>query len=191
MKIGLYFGSFNPIHHGHLIIANYVLQNSNLNQIWFIISPQNPLKPSGSLLNEYDRLYLVQCAIEGEINLRAKDTEFKLPKPSFTVNTLANLHELYPSCQFSIVMGSDSYSNLYRWKNYEFILKNYPIYVYKRPGHDLNQTANVNELTIIMDAPLLQISATYIRQTIKRGKSVRYLVPEKVLEEIERNGYYK
>lgn len=189
MKIGLYFGSFNPIHHGHLIIANYVLQNSDLSQIWFIVSPQNPLKSSGSLLNEYHRLYLVQCAIEGEINLRAKDIEFRLPKPSYTVNTLAYLNEMYPSYLFSIIMGSDSYSNLSRWKNYEFIVKNYPIYIYKRAGQDLNP--NVYAHTIILDAPLLQISATYIRETIKRGKSIRYLVPEKVLEEIAKNGYYK
>ena len=191
MKIGLYFGSFNPIHHGHLIIATYVLQNSDLNQIRFIISPQNPLKASVSLLNEYHRLYLVQCAIEGEINLRAKDIEFKLPKPSYTVNTLAYLHELYPSYRFCIIMGSDSYSNISRWKNYEFIMKNYPIYVYGRPGHDMNQATNTNPHVIFLNAPLLQISATYIREAIKRGKSIRYLVPEKVLEEIEQNGYYK
>jgi nicotinate-nucleotide adenylyltransferase len=191
MKIGLYFGSFNPIHHGHLIIANYVLQNSDLYQVWFIISPQNPLKPSASLLNEYHRLYLVQCAIEGEKGLRAKDIEFKLPKPSYTVNTLAYLQEQHPSYQFSIIMGSDSFSNLSRWKNYEFIVKNYPLYIYRRPGFEINTATNGNAHTIIMDAPLLQISATYIRENVKKGKSIRFLVPEKVREEIEQNGYYK
>jgi nicotinate-nucleotide adenylyltransferase len=191
MKVGLYFGSFNPIHHGHLIIANYVLQHSDLNEIWFIVSPQNPLKPFGSLLNEYHRLYLVQCAIEGEKRLRALDIEFKLPKPSYTANTLAYLQEKYPLYHFSIIMGSDSFSNLSRWKNCGFIMKNYSIYVYKRAGHEIKPTTNGNGHTIIMDAPLLQISATYIRENIKAGKSIRFLVPEKVREEIEQNGYYK
>ncbi len=191
MKIGLYFGSFNPIHNGHLIIANYVLQESDIDQVWFIVSPQNPLKSSKSLLNEYHRLYLVQCAIEGEKNLRAMDIEFKLPKPSYTADTLAYLKEKYPSYQFSIIMGSDSFSNLHRWKNYEFILRNYQIYVYKRMGEDIKKQANANAHTIIMEAPLLQISATHIRENIKQGKSIRYLVPEAVREEIEKNGYYK
>ncbi|HVM87387.1 MAG TPA: nicotinate (nicotinamide) nucleotide adenylyltransferase [Puia sp.] len=191
MKVGLYFGSFNPIHHGHLIIAKYVLQNSDLDQIWFIISPQNPLKSSGSLLNEYHRLYLVKCAIEGENNLRAKDIEFRLPKPSYTVNTLAYLQEKHPGFEFSIIMGSDSYLNIGKWKNAEFILKNYKIYVYKRSGDEEQAVNNGNVHAVFLNAPLLQISATYIRENIKTGKSIRYLVPEKVREEIERNGYYK
>jgi nicotinate-nucleotide adenylyltransferase len=191
MRIGLYFGSFNPIHHGHLIIANYVLQNSDINQIWFIVSPQNPLKPSGSLLNEYHRLYLVQCAIEGENNFRAMDIEFKLPKPSYTANTLIHLQEKYPSHLFSIILGSDSYSNIHRWKNPEFILKNYQIYVYKRDRDEIKPNPNGEAHVTILDAPLLQISATYIRENIKNGKSIRYLVPENVREEIEKNGYYK
>ncbi len=191
MKIGLYFGSFNPIHHGHLIIANYVLQHTDLDQIWFVISPQNPLKPSGSLLNEYHRLFLVQCAIEGENNLRAIDIEFKLPKPSYTADTLAYLQEKYPSYQFSIIMGSDSFSNIQRWKNYTYILKHFPIYVYKRAGEEIDRKISGDAKLIELDAPLLQISATYIRENIKKGKSIRFLVPEKVREEIERNGYYK
>ncbi|HXB45963.1 MAG TPA: nicotinate (nicotinamide) nucleotide adenylyltransferase [Puia sp.] len=191
MKIGLYFGSFNPIHHGHLIIANYVLQYADVDQVWFIVSPQNPLKSSNSLLNEYHRLYLVQCAIEGEKNLRAKDTEFKLPKPSYTVDTLTYLQEQYPSYQFSVIMGSDSFSNLSRWKNYAFIVKHYPIYVYRRTGHEIHPDATLTARPIIMDAPLIEISATHIRENIKSGKSIRYLVPEKVREEIEQNGYYK
>jgi nicotinate-nucleotide adenylyltransferase len=191
MKIGLYFGSFNPIHHGHLIIANYVLQHADVDQVWFIVSPQNPLKSSNTLLNEYHRLYLVQCAIEGEKNLRAKDTEFKLPKPSYTVNTLTYLQEQYPSYQFSVIMGSDSFSNLSRWKNYAFIVKHYPIYVYRRTGHEIRPDATLTARPIIMDAPLIEISATHIRENIKSGNSIRYLVPEKVREEIEQNGYYK
>ncbi|MBS1948869.1 MAG: nicotinate-nucleotide adenylyltransferase [Bacteroidetes bacterium] len=191
MKIGLYFGSFNPIHHGHLIIANYVLQHSDLNQVWFVVSPQNPLKPSGSLLNEYHRLYLVQCAVEGENNLRAMDIEFRLPKPSYTVNTLAYLQEKYPLNEFSIIMGSDSFSNIHRWKNHQFILSNYKIYVYKRAGNEPLSLINGDAHVIILDAPLLQISATYIRENIKKGNSIRYLVPENVREEIEKNRYYQ
>ena len=191
MKIGLYFGSFNPVHHGHLIIANYVLQNTDINQLWFIVSPQNPLKPSSSLLNEYHRLYLVQCAIEGEKNMRASDIEFKLPRPSYTANTLVYLQEKYPQYIFSIIMGSDSFSNLRRWKNHRYILENYQIYVYRRSQDDMKESSNDHGHTIILNAPLLEISATHIRENIREGKSIRYLVPENVREEIERNGYYK
>jgi nicotinate-nucleotide adenylyltransferase len=191
MKIGLYFGSFNPIHHGHLIIANYALQHSDLDQVWFIVSPQNPFKESASLLNEYHRLYLVQIAIEGEKGLRAMDIEFRLPKPSYTANTLIYLQEKYPDFQFSLIMGSDSYRNLPKWKNAEYIIKNYPIYVYRRAGEEIVTATNGDATTKIMEAPLLQISATYIRENVKSGRSIRFLVPEKVSEEIERNGYYK
>jgi nicotinate-nucleotide adenylyltransferase len=190
MKIGLYFGSFNPIHHGHLIIANHIVQNTDIEQGWFIVSPQNPLKSSAGLLNEYHRLYLIKIAIEGEKNLRALDIEFGLPKPSYTSNTLAHLHEKYPENEFSIIMGSDSFQNITRWKNYEFILKNYPVYIYKRPDHEITQS--FPEASIIhVHAPLLEISATHIRESIKNGRSIRYLVPEKVQEEIEKGHYYK
>jgi nicotinate-nucleotide adenylyltransferase len=189
MNIGLYFGSFNPIHHGHLIIANHILNNAALDQVWFIVSPQNPLKPSSGLLNEYHRLFLVQLSVENEPGLKASDIEFRLPKPSYTVDTLAYLKEKYPQHQFSVIMGSDSFQNLARWKNYEHILQHYPVYVYRRPGFEAgNQTGGK---IVVVDAPLLEISATHIRKAIKDGKSIRYLVPEKVLEEIERNGYYR
>ncbi|THU41937.1 nicotinate-nucleotide adenylyltransferase [Niastella caeni] len=190
MKVGLYFGSFNPIHHGHLIIANYMLQNSDLDQIWLVVSPQNPFKQSGSLLNSYHRLYLVQLAIETEPKLKASDIEFRLPQPSYTVNTLAYLQEKYPMHQFAIIMGSDSFENLSKWKNYEFILQHCPIYVYRRPGHEVINNFKQGNI-IVMDAPLLQISATLIRNNIKQGKSIRYLIPDKVIEEIERNGFYR
>ena len=189
METGLYFGSFNPIHHGHLIIANYMLQHSNLQQVWFVVSPQNPLKPSAGLLNEYHRLFLVNLAIEGERNLKASDIEFRLPKPSYTVDTLAYLQEKYPTHQFSIIMGSDSYKNLPRWKNHEVLLKNHQVYVYTRPGHVV-QNIFPGKGTTIMKAPLLEISATYIRETVKKGNSIKFLVPDKVMEEIERNKYY-
>jgi len=191
MEVGLYFGSFNPIHHGHLIIANYLLENTELNQLWFVVSPQNPLKPSASLLNEYHRLYLVQAAIEGENRLKASDIEFKLPKPSYTVDTLAYLQEKYPSYQFSVVMGGDSFQNLSKWKNYNWLLQHFPVYVYKRPGHEALPFFQEAKKVTLLDAPLLQISATHIRKSVKEGKSIRYLVPEAVREEIERNGYYR
>jgi nicotinate-nucleotide adenylyltransferase len=191
MQVGLYFGSFNPIHHGHLIIANYLLENTDLDQIWFVVSPQNPLKPSASLLNEYHRLFLVQAAIEGENRLKASDIEFKLPKPSYTVDTLAYLQEKYPSYQFSIVMGSDSFQNLPKWKNYNWLLQHFPIYVYKRPAHETLPSFPGAKKIIVLEAPLLPISATHIRKSVKEGKSIRYLVPEAVREEIERNGYYR
>jgi len=191
MQIGLYFGSFNPIHHGHLIIANYLLENTDLDQLWFVVSPQNPLKPSSSLLNEYHRLFLVQTAIEGENRLKASDIEFKLPKPSYTVDTLTYLQEKYPSHQFSVVMGSDSFQNLPKWKNYNWLLQHFPIYVYKRPGHEVLPSFPGAKKIIVLDAPLLPISATHIRKNVKEGKSIRYLVPDTVREEIQRNGYYR
>jgi nicotinate-nucleotide adenylyltransferase len=189
MKIGLYFGSFNPIHHGHLIVATYIQQNSDLDKVWFVISPQNPLKPASGLLNEYDRLFLVQVSIEGESKLRASDIEFKLPKPSYTADTLAYLNEKYPADDFAIIMGSDSFQNLPKWKNYNYILQNYPFYIYKRAGYEtipVYPGAIVN----VLDAPLLPISATHIRETIREGKSIRYLVTEAAREEIEKNRYF-
>ena len=190
MKIGLYFGSFNPIHHGHLLIASYILQHTELKQVWFVVSPQNPLKPAASLLNEYHRLYLVQLAIEGENNFKASDIEFKLPKPSYTVDTLTYLQEKYPTNEFAIIMGSDSFQNLPKWKNYNWLLQHYPIYVYKRPEHE-HLLAYPNAKGVhVLNAPLLPISSTEIRKDIKAGKSIRYLVPETVRTEIERNGYY-
>lgn len=190
MKVGLYFGSFNPIHNGHLIIANYIVQNTPLEQVWFVISPQNPLKKSSTLLNEYHRLYLVQVSIEDEPALKASDIEFRLPKPSYTINTLTYLAEKFPSHEFSIIMGSDSYQNLPEWKNYQQLLSTYPIYVYERPGF---KPENKYEKAIVnfVKAPLLEISSTYIRNIIKEGKSIRYLVPDKVRLEIEQNAYYR
>ena len=189
MQIGLYFGSFNPIHHGHLIIANYVLNSTNLDQVWFVVSPQNPFKHSTGLLNEYQRLHLVRIAIEGENNLKASDIEFYLPRPSYTIDTLTYIEEKYPSNKFSIIMGSDSYQNLPKWTTAEIIMQRYPIYVYKRAGFEIVGPAD--PLLTIIDAPLLQISATHIRELVKQKKSIRYLVPDIVKEEIERNNYYR
>ncbi len=189
MNIGLYFGSFNPVHTGHLIIASHIVNNYPLNEVWFVISPHNPFKKEYSLLNEHHRLYLVQQAIEGETKLRASSVEFNLPKPSYTINTLAYLKEKYPSYTFSIIMGSDSFSNLERWKNGDIIARDHPIIIYKRPGFEINNPLNAT--ITIADAPLLDISSTHIRKSVKEGRSIRYLVPDAVKEEIERNGYYR
>jgi nicotinate-nucleotide adenylyltransferase len=190
MNVGLYFGSFNPIHVGHLIIANFMVQNTGMNQVWFVVSPQNPLKRSASLLNEYHRLYLVQVSIEDEPSLKATDIEFRLPKPSYTIDTLTYLSEKFPQHKFSIIMGSDSYQNLQAWKNYEQLIKNYPIFVYHRPGFAVDKNYEGGFFNFVK-APLLEISSTYIRKIINEGKSIRYLVTEKVRDEIERNGYYR
>ena len=188
MNIGLYFGSFNPIHAGHLIIANHMLNETPMQKLWFVVSPQNPFKTEAALLNEYHRLHLIRLATQEDARIRVSDVEFALPKPSFTSVTLSYLQEKHPSDQFSIIMGSDSYQNLPKWKNVDFIVKNYPIYIYKRPGFDV--TGNLNSNATVVDAPLLDISATGIRQMIKKGKSVRYLLPDIVREEIEKGRYY-
>jgi nicotinate-nucleotide adenylyltransferase len=189
MKIGLYFGSFNPVHVGHLIIANHILNETDIEKIWFVVSPQNPFKTENSLLNEYHRLHLVKTATENDIRIKASDIEFNLPKPSYTINTLAYLGEKYPENEFCIIMGSDSFQNLHKWKNYEVIAKNYRIYIYLRPGFEADN--KINAKIHIVDAPLLQLSATQVRKYAKEGKSIRYLVPENVREEIEKGGYYK
>ncbi len=189
MKIGLYFGSFNPIHTGHCIIANHVISNTLLEQLWFVVSPQNPLKAIASLLNEYHRLHLVQLAIEGEPLLRASDIEFQLPRPSYTIDTLTYLEEKYPAHSFAVILGSDSFQNLKKWKNYNLLIQRYDMYVYLRPGFEI-EIAPYKNIKII-DAPLLQISSTHIRESIQKKKSIRYLVPDKVKEEIEKYGYYK
>jgi nicotinate-nucleotide adenylyltransferase len=190
MKIGLYFGSFNPIHIGHLIIANHVANFTDVDQVWFVISPQNPLKQSSELLNEYHRLHLVQKAIEDNPKLKASNVEFKLSKPSYTIDTLTHLSAKYPNHQFSVIMGSDSFTNLSKWKNYQTILKNYTLIIYKRPLFEVDNSKLNGNITIL-DAPLLEISASSIRRNIKLGKSIQYLVAEDVNKEIKDNGYYK
>jgi nicotinate-nucleotide adenylyltransferase len=189
MKIGLYFGSFNPIHIGHLIIANHIINVTPYQKIWFVVSPQNPLKESKSLLNEYERLHLVQIAVEDDNNLKACDIEFKLPKPSYTISTLTYLKNDFPNNEFAIIMGSDSFQNFQKWRNYDQLIKDNIIIVYQRQGFSIKQEFE-NQL-VIQNAPLIEISATTIRNLIKYGKSIRYLVPDKVREEIGRGRYYK
>lgn len=189
MFIGLYFGSFNPIHMGHLIIANHIINNTSLDQVWFVVSPQNPFKQSTSLLNEYHRLHMVNIAIDGENKLKASSVEFKLPKPSYTIDTLTYLQEKHPENEFSIIMGSDGFKNLNKWKNYLTLIKNYSFYIYKRPGFEIEE--NFGAALNILEAPLLDISSTAIRNLIAEKKSIRFLVPDIVKEEIERNAYYR
>lgn len=191
MKIGLYFGSFNPIHLGHLIVANQALSQSDLQQIWFVVSPQNPFKQEHSLLNEYHRLHLVQLAVEDNPQFRASDMEFKLPKPSYTADTLVYLAEKYPAHEFTLLMGSDGFQNLPKWKNAQWLMENHSIMVYQRPGFPLPENAGkLHKKLVVLDAPFLSISATFIRQNIQAGKSIRYLLPDAVREYIEANRYY-
>jgi nicotinate-nucleotide adenylyltransferase len=189
MNIGLFFGSFNPVHIGHLIIANYILNETELEKIWFVVSPLNPFKKDSFLLNEYHRLKLIKDAVKGDERIIATDIEFQLPKPSFTINTLVWLRENYPNDKFSIIMGSDSFQNIHKWKNFEAIIGNYKILIYRRPGFEIGN--KVNAEMEVLNAPLLGISSTEIRELIKKGKSICYLVPEKVRQEIEKNQYYK
>lgn len=189
MKIGLYFGSFNPVHIGHLIIASHVLNETDLQKVWFVISPQNPFKKSSTLLNEFDRLHLVQKAIEDDHRFKAIDIEFSLPKPSYTSATLAYMNEKYPDHEFQIIMGSDSFQNLNNWKNPAFIINHYKLIVYERPGFTVAGTKDMN--VQILKAPMLEISATHIRTLIQSGKSIKYLVPEKVEQEITANRLFK
>ncbi len=189
MNIGLYFGSFNPIHIGHLIIAKHIINEDLLDEIWFVVSPQNPFKNSSVLLNEQHRLNLVKTAIDAEPKLKASNIEFKLPRPSYTIDTLTYLVEKYPKNTFTIVMGSDGFQNINKWKNATELIKNFKILVYNRPGFLISETHNAD--FSIIDAPLLEISSTHIRKLIKEKKSIRYLVTDNVKEEIEINQYYQ
>lgn len=189
MLTGLFFGSFNPVHVGHMIIANHMVECTSMDQVWMVVSPHNPHKDKKSLANDYVRLDLVNLAIGDNPNLRASDIEFALPKPSYTVDTLAYLTEKYPKRKFALIMGGDNLASLKKWKNYEVLLGNYQIFVYDRPGYDLGELASHSSVTVV-EAPLLSISASFIRNTIKDGRSCRYLVPEKVFDYIETSRLY-
>jgi len=189
-KVGLYFGSFNPIHHGHLMIASYMAEFSDLKEIWFVISPQNPLKEKTSLLTDYHRLALVNVAIENDVRFKSCDIEFKLPQPSFTIDTLTYLHDKYPQKEFALIMGADNLENIHKWKNYESILSFYPIYVYPRPDTDGGQFKN-HKMVQWVNAPLLEISSSFIRSSIKQKNDMRYFLPEKVNQYILEMHFYE
>ncbi len=188
-KIGLFFGSFNPIHIGHLIIANYMATHTDLDEVWFVVSPQNPFKKKESLGNVYDRLEMVNLAIEPAEKLRSSTIEFNLPQPSYTVDTLIHLRERYPDKDFVLIMGSDNLQSFHKWKNHEIILRDYRIYVYPRPGHQGYPLEKHPSVTVT-DTPLMELSATFIRQSVKDGKSIRYFVPDSVLTFIDSKGLY-
>ncbi|AYB31031.1 MULTISPECIES: nicotinate (nicotinamide) nucleotide adenylyltransferase [Chryseolinea] len=189
-KIGLFFGSFNPIHMGHLIIANLMAETSDLKKVWFVVSPQNPLKPAKGLLHEFDRYDMVRAAIFDNYKLEASDVEFHLPKPSYTIHTLVHLKEKHPDKEFRIILGEDNLESFTRWKNYQQILDYYGLYVYPRPHTQLSELRTHPNVTMI-DAPTLDISATFIRNCIRKKQSVRYLVPDAVEEMIRVKGFYQ
>ncbi len=190
MKIGLFFGSFNPIHIGHLIIANYMANHTDLDEVWIVVSPHNPLKTKSDLINMYDRLEMSRLATEDGLNIRVSDVELKLPQPSYTIDTLTHLHEKYPHHQFSLIMGSDNLVSLKKWKNYELILRDYHIHVYPRPGFEGAELLGDAAVTVT-DTPLMELSATFIRNAVKEGKNVQYFVPDKVLKFIESKNLYR
>lgn len=189
MKVGLFFGSFNPVHIGHLIIANIMAETIDLDKVWLVVSPQNPLKPSKGLLHEFDRYDMARAAVYDHYKIEASDIEFNLPKPSYTIHTLVYLREKHPEKEFRVIMGEDNLSNFVKWKNYERILEDYGLYVYPRPGTQpskLKEHPNVK----MVEAPLLDISATFIRNCVRKRQSVRYLVPDAVEEMIRSRGFY-
>lgn len=188
-KIGLYFGSFNPIHNGHLILAEQIVENSDLDLIWFVVSPQNPFKDKGNLLDNRARYFLVQKAIENNDKFRACDIEFSLPTPSYTIDTLTYLQEKYPDKEFTIIMGEDNLKNFHKWKNHQAILDYYRIFVYPRPNCEDSDFLKLDNV-IKIKAPMIEISSSFIRNNIRNKKSIKYLVPEEVRLEIEKNTYF-
>jgi len=192
-KIGLFFGSFNPIHIGHLILANYILENNNLHEIWFVVSPQNPFKSSKNLLNEYNRLEMVDLALRSYPKMKAYDIEFSLPRPSYTIDTLTYLSEKFPNYKMCLIMGEDILDSIPKWKNYEILIKNYEIFVYPRIFHNRKreneyiQNTNIN----MINAPIIELSASQIRNMIKESKNIRPMLPPEVFEYIEGSNFYR
>lgn len=189
-KIGLFFGSFNPVHTGHMIIAEFMATQTDLAEVWMVVSPQNPLKNKSTLAPDYERLHMLYLAVGDNNKLRPVDIEFSMPKPSFTIDTLTYLGEKYPDKKFVLIMGGDNLSTLHKWKNYKLLLENYEIYLYNRPDHD------VSELTVkwnikSFNSPQMAISATYIRECLKERQSVKYLVPLSVEKYLVENMIYE
>ena len=188
-NIGLFFGSFNPIHVGHLIIANYMANHTDLDEVWLVVSPHNPLKEKSSLANQFDRLEMVEQALSAAENLRVSQVEFSLPQPSYTIDTLVHLQERNPEYRFTLIMGSDNLYSFHKWKNSDIILRDFRIAVYPRPGfleHELMQHPSVS----LTDTPLMELSSTFIRSAVREGRSIRFFVPDAVLEFIDKKGLY-
>ncbi|WP_452224856.1 nicotinate (nicotinamide) nucleotide adenylyltransferase [Lacinutrix chionoecetis] len=192
MNIGLYFGSFNPIHVGHLIIANQLVENSDLDQVWFVVTPHNPFKKKSSLLDNYQRLEMVHLATKDYSKLKESNIEFNLPQPNYTINTLTYLQEKYPAYQFSLIMGEDNLKSFHKWKNYELILENHNIYVYPRisEGQVASQFTEHKKIHRV-EAPIIEISSTLIRNGIKEGKNVKPLLPEHVWNYLDEMNFYR
>lgn len=192
-KIGLFFGSFNPIHIGHLILANYILENSDMDELWFVVSPQNPFKDKKSLLTDHNRLDMVQLAVKNYPKMRASNVEFSLPKPSYTIDTLTYLKEKYPNYSFALIMGEDNLDSLPKWKNAEKLISDYQIIVYPRTfeGEKKDSEYLQHENMSMINAPIIELSATEIRNMIKEGKNVRPMLPPEVFEYLDGSSFYK
>ncbi len=190
MKIGLFFGSFNPIHIGHLVLANYMLEFTELERIWFVITPHNPLKEKKTLLNDNHRLQMVRAALGDHTKMKASNIEFKLPQPSYTVNTLAHITEKFPGHEFSLIMGSDNLGSFQKWKNFEYILEHHKIYVYPRPGFE-GGNLKEHKSVVFTEAPMLEISSSFLREAIKNKKDVRYYFPESVWTYLKEMHFYE
>ncbi|SEF78778.1 nicotinate-nucleotide adenylyltransferase [Halpernia humi] len=191
-KIGLFFGSFNPIHIGHLILANYILENTDMDELWFVVSPQNPFKEKKSLLNDHNRLAMVRLAIKNYPQMRASNIEFSLPTPSYTIDTLIYLKEKYPKNSFSLIMGEDNLKSLHKWKNFELLIKNYQIIVYPRTSSEERPEITWNQENIHrISAPIIELSATEIRRMIRDKKNVRPMLPPEVFEYLDGSNFYR
>ena len=189
-KIGIYSGSFNPIHHGHVMLANYLVEFSDLDELWFVVTPQNPLKKTEDLLDDDERLKMVQLALGDDPRFIVSDIEMHLPTPSYTINTLTALSEQNPDCEFVFICGMDSLQNLKNWREYQKILDNYELLVFPREGYDGGELANYPSVTILK-TPILEISSTFIRQCIKEGRDVRHFMPEKAFLYMKENHFYE
>ena len=190
MKTGLYFGSFNPIHIGHMAIANFMIEFSDLEQLWFVVSPHNPLKEKKSLLKDYHRLEMVRLAVEDDDRFRASDIEFKLPTPSYTIDTLAYLEEKNPGREFQLVMGADGLRTFHKWKHADLIVEKYHRLIYPRPGMDPGAVSRNPNATVV-NAPLMEISSSFIRMAIREGKDVRHLVPAGAYQYMREMHFYE
>ncbi len=190
MKIGLFFGSFNPIHIGHLAIANFMAEYTDLEEIWFVVSPHNPLKNKASLLADYHRLELVELSIETYPQFKTSNIEFRLPQPSYTIDTLSYLREKHSKHQFSLIVGSDNLNSFTKWKNYELLLQNHELYVYPRPGFK-DEDVNLPGTIHIVPAPLMEVSSSFIRQAIKEKKEIPFFLPSPAYQYIKDMHFYE
>ncbi len=191
MKVGLYFGTFNPIHVGHLIIANHLAEFSDLDEVWLVVTPHNPHKQKSTLLNDYHRLEMVRLATEDFPKLKPSNIEFSLPQPNYTVDTLVHLEEKYPKHEFSLIMGEDNLTTFHKWKNYNIILERHSIYVYPRHATENAENQLINHPNVHkIEAPVVEISSTFIRNGIKEKKNIKPMLPEKVWDYIDKNLFY-